>query len=116
LVDPVVAGAVAGLTAGLDVLAGRAVWGLPDGDLAVLVQVGEVARRRLAMVQVAAAVEAGRRGLPRAAGFAPTRGVPDAEQAEERVGAALVHGQADTVTVGGGPGAGEVSLSSFLCK
>jgi hypothetical protein len=73
LVDPGAQAAVAGLNASMEALVGCEPWRLPDEDLAALVQVSEVAHRRLLMVQVAAAVEAGKRGLPRQAGFGPGR-------------------------------------------
>jgi hypothetical protein len=75
LEDPTAAAAVARLNASIEGLAGCEPWRLPDEDLAALVQVSEVAYRRLVMVQVAAAVEAGKRGLPGQAGFGPGRGV-----------------------------------------
>jgi hypothetical protein len=75
LEDPAAASAVDQLNASMEALAGCEPWRLPDGDLAALVQVSEVAQRRLLMVQVAAAVEAGKRGLPGRAGFGPGRGV-----------------------------------------
>jgi hypothetical protein len=74
LEDPAAASAVAGLNASVEALAGCEPWRLPDEDLGALVQVSEVAQRRLLMVQVAAAVEAGKRGLPGRAGFGPGRG------------------------------------------
>jgi hypothetical protein len=75
LADPAAQSAVAGLGEALAVVAGCEPWRLPDEDLAALVQVSEVAQRRLLMVQVAATVEAGKRGLPARAGFGPGRGV-----------------------------------------
>jgi hypothetical protein len=74
LEDPAARTAVAGLSEAIDALAGCEPWRLPDEDLGALVQVSEVAQRRLLMVQVAAAVEAGKRGLPGRAGFGPGRG------------------------------------------
>jgi len=59
----------AGLNEAIPALAECEPWRLPDEDLAALVQVSEVAHRRLLMVQVAAAEEAGKRGLPGRAGF-----------------------------------------------
>ncbi len=67
--------AVARLNESMEALMGCEPWRLPDDDLATLVQVSEVAQRRLLMVQVAAAIEAGKRGLPRQAGFGPAHGV-----------------------------------------
>jgi hypothetical protein len=75
LSDPVAGASVGRLVGGVDGLLGREVWGLSDGDLAVLVQVCEVERRRLVLGQVAAVVEAGKRGLPARAGFGASRGV-----------------------------------------
>ena len=73
--DPAAQAAVARLNESVRALAGCEPWRLPDDDLAALVQVSEVAHRRLVMVQVAAVVEAGKRGLPGRAGFGPGRGV-----------------------------------------
>lgn len=73
--DVTAASVVARLNESIEALAGCEPWQLPDGDLARLVQVSEVAHRRLVMIQVAAAVEAGKRGLPRQAGFGPGRSV-----------------------------------------
>jgi hypothetical protein len=73
--DPTAASAVARLNDSVEALAGCEPWRLSDDDLAGLVQVSEVAHRRLLMVQVKAAVEAGKRGLPRQGGFGPSRGV-----------------------------------------
>jgi hypothetical protein len=81
LADPVAARAVAQLREAVDVLAARGWWQVSDGDLAAVVQASEVAGRRLQMVQVAAAVEAGKRGLPREGGFGPSAGVTGADTA-----------------------------------
>jgi hypothetical protein len=81
LAEPVADSAVARLTESIQALADCEPWRLPDEDLAALVQVSEVAQRRLLMVQVAAAVEAGKRGLPRQAGFGPGRGATGADTA-----------------------------------
>jgi hypothetical protein len=75
LADPTAQAAAARLNESMDALAGCEPWRLSDDDLAALVQVSEVGHRRLLMVQVAAAVEAGKRGLPRRDGFGPSRGV-----------------------------------------
>ncbi|HET8616380.1 MAG TPA: DUF222 domain-containing protein [Actinomycetales bacterium] len=72
--DPTAAAVVARLNTSVEALARCEPWRLTDGDLAALVQVSEVAHRRLLMIQVAAAVEAGKRGLPCQAGFGPGRG------------------------------------------
>ena len=73
--DPNAQAAAAQLTESIETLAACEPWRLADDDLAALVQVSEVAHRRLLMVQVAAAVEAGKRGLPRQAGFGASRGL-----------------------------------------
>ncbi len=67
------------MVAGVDGLAGREAWRLSDADLATLVQGVEVVRRRLLMVQARVVAEAGKRGLPRRAGFGPARGVRDGD-------------------------------------
>jgi hypothetical protein len=75
LIDATAHAAAGQLNESIVALAGCEPWRLSDDDLAALVQVSEVAHRRLLMVQVAAAVEAGKRGLPRQAGFGPSRDV-----------------------------------------
>jgi Domain of unknown function (DUF222) len=75
LIDPTAQAAAAQLNEAIEALAGCEAWRVSDDDLAALVQVSEVAQRRLLMVQIKAAVEAGKRGLPRQAGFGASRGV-----------------------------------------
>jgi hypothetical protein len=79
--DPVTAEGVERLSAAVHAVSARETWRLPDADLAALLQRLEVERRRLLMVQIAVAVEARKRGLPRQAGFGPGRGVKGGDTA-----------------------------------
>jgi hypothetical protein len=81
LTDPVADASLEQLLDALEGLGAREPWRLSDDDLAAMVGHSEVGRRRLLMVQVAAAAEAGKRGLPRQAGFGPGRGVTGGDTA-----------------------------------
>jgi hypothetical protein len=73
-------GRVAALLAAVDGLADSELWRCSQADLARLVQVTEVAARRLVMVQGAAAVQAHERGVTVGAGFTTAGASPQAAQ------------------------------------
>lgn len=66
--DPVTTAALRAIDEAVDILVDRGAWPLTDDALAGLVQASEIAARRLLAVQVRAAAEAGRRGLPQRVG------------------------------------------------
>jgi hypothetical protein len=76
--DAATGAGVAALLGAVDALASVESWRCSEPDLARLVQMVEVAQRRLDLVAAAAAVQAHERGLPADAGFTTAGAGPDA--------------------------------------